>query len=142
MQVERVVDGGDVAELSRAAAVRNECDRAAGAGGQAVEVQRQARRPAEGQRTRQVQPVAEDAAAEGDGRAGRRQRAARQLIGPGLATLLLKATMKGPLPVTVTLPAPTLVRAASAAWMLPARVVAVPLQLIVPVGWPSKFSVN
>jgi hypothetical protein len=58
------------------------------------------------------------------------------VMGPGLATLLVKAMVNGPFPVTETLPAPTLVRPASAAWMLAARVLAVLLQVMFPVAWP------
>src|SRR5690242_13960025 len=55
----------------------------------------------------------------------------------GLATLLLKTMLNGPVPVTKTLPAPTLGRVASAFWMLAASVAGVPLQLIAPVVWPA-----
>src|SRR5256885_954151 len=62
--------------------------------------------------------------------------------GPGLTTLGLKVIMNGPLPVTVTLPVPTLVKATNPDWMLAASVAGVLLQVIALVVWVLNVSLK
>src|SRR5690242_8709485 len=58
----------------------------------------------------------------------------------GFATALVNATVNGPVPVTDTLPVPTLRRAFSAFWMLVARVLPLLFQAMLPVVRPLNES--